>query len=303
MRGARRHRRGGCQWTILRSRGWRRDVASRTSVAPFRPRVDVREVADTDVTCASLVVPYQTERTMSTLVDRIHAIYDRMTPCIHPFIGAAFRNPAAADLRVMGVGINAYSCGDDFGRQAPGLNAAWFEKQTYRFHRAVLRDLSAICLELTRPPFAFAGKTFRGIESIFLTNAVKVYVREAEGKRAAQLSPRHFEEHLAQWRDELDALAEADALPHVIAVIGDPFWKYACASFQEVETFRSIRVRSHRWAPGKCLHYVNRFTLEGPRGAHELLLVRLRHPASRRSAGAPRWLLGQAEFQRIAAAE
>jgi hypothetical protein len=235
---------------------------------------------------------------MSALVQQLHSIYDRHEHRIHPFIGSAFRSPSGADFRVMGVGINAYSSAHDHGQQPPDLNAQWFAKQTYRFHRAVLRDLGELAAGLTQPRAAFAGKRFLGIESVLLTNAVKVYVHEAEGKRAEQLPADAFDAHLDQWRDEIDALADADALPHVIAVIGDPFWKHACDSFRNAP-FRSIRVETHRWAPGKCLHYVNRYALRGPRGAHDLLLVRLRHPASRRINGAPRWLLGQAEFREI----
>jgi len=48
---------------------------------------------------------------------------------------------------------------------------------------------------------------------------------------------------------------------------------------------------------GSCRHFLNRITLDHDGGQHELLLVRLRHPAGRTATGSPKWLLAQPEFR------
>jgi hypothetical protein len=236
---------------------------------------------------------------MNEIVTRIHAIYDRLTPAIHPYIGAAFREPNDGQLRIMAVGINAYSGVNTQGKESPGWFAGWFTSQKYRFYKGVWRDLQGFAKVITRPPFLFAGREFAGMESVYLTNAVKVYVKESEGKRADQLTPDHFAAHLGQWRDELDALAESDAHPHVVAIIGDPFWSYACDSFRR-PAFKSLQVTKQRWCDGKSLHFANRYVVAGPHGERELLLVRLRHPAGRSRTGSPRWLFEQPDFREVA---
>ena len=132
----------------------------------------------------------------------IRSIYERAHPHILPFIGRAFASPKPGDFRAMAVGINAYSCGDDWGRQPPELYAQWFEKQAHRFQRGVHRDLTALSTALAAEPFLFSDRGFAGMDSFFVTNAIKVYMREADGKTADQLSDAHFEAHLGQWHDE-----------------------------------------------------------------------------------------------------
>ncbi len=104
-------------------------------------------------------------------------------------------------------------------------------------------------------------------------------------------------------------MAEAGVLPQVIAIIGHPFWKYACESFRVSPPFKRFSVTGYRWCNGKSLHFANRITLESDRGRHELLLVRLRHPSAARHApsrpgrtpiGLPQWLFEQADFLEIA---
>jgi hypothetical protein len=236
---------------------------------------------------------------MTDIVPRVHAIYDRFSPCIHPYIGAAYRAPNDADLRVMAVGINAYVSASDQGTESPGWFAAWFKNQRDRFHRGVWRDVQAFAARVVEPPLLFAGLQFRGMESVFLTNAVKVYVNESEGKRADQLTAEHFAAHLDQWRDELDVLAESNVLPHVVAIIGGPFLSYACDSFRK-PTFRSLQIAKHRWCDGPSLHFANRYLVTGPHGERELLLVRLRHPAGRAPTGSPKWLFKQPDFRALA---
>src|SRR5205085_2211798 len=116
------------------------------------------------------------------------------------------------------------------------------------------------------------------------TNAVKVYVPESEGKRADQLSDVDYDRHLDQWHDELDAMAEHNVLPHVIAIVGDPFWSRACNSFRQ-SSFKRTKTARYQWCAGSCRHFLNRVTLDAPDGPHETLLLRLRHPAGRAPTG------------------
>jgi hypothetical protein len=239
---------------------------------------------------------------MSNFVEQIHRIYDRHSPCIYPYIGSAFQEPSDGDLRIMGVGINARSEDKHWGTQEPGLYSEWFEKQSWRFQRGVWRDLKDVGERITKAPFLFGGRRFVGMGSVFLTNAVKVYVKDSEGRHADQLTDDDFKRHLDQWHDELDAMAEANLLPHVIAIVGRPFWGLACASFKESPLFKRFAVKEYRWCRDSSLHFANRISLRGPSGDHDLLLLRLRHPAGRAPTGSHDWLFDQADFKQIASA-
>ena len=234
-----------------------------------------------------------------TFAERIHEIYDRNKPKqIHPFIGSSVSTPSTGGLRIMVVGINAYvSTADE--KTSPSWNAEWFRDQTYRYQRGVWRDVKALGAALTSPSYRLGSKTFQGMPSLFVTNAIKVYMPEATGKHADQLSHDDFMRHLDQWHDELDAMAEHHVLPHVIAIIGAPFWPFACASFR-TGAFTHMRTKTYESCNGPCLHFLNKITLDAPGGEHELLLVRLRHPAGRARTGSPKWLLGQAELTAMA---
>jgi hypothetical protein len=177
----------------------------------------------------------------------------------------------------------------------------WFEKQSYRYQKGACRDLRELGARVTQAPFLFAGRRFADMDSVFLTNAVEVYVKDSEGRRADQVTEDHFKRHLDQWHDELDAMAEARLLPHVLAIIGKPFWSFACESFRSSPSFKRLTVKGYRWCKGRALHFANRITPAGPEGDHEMLLVRLRHPAGRAPTGSPRWLFEQQDFADLAA--
>ena len=198
----------------------------------------------------------------------------------------------------MGVGINAYVSERDWPKRSPGWFPAWFKEQRDRFHKGVYRDLKALASAVTSPSARWSGKRFEGLDSVYLTDAVKVYVPEATGKRAKQLTDADYDRHLGQWRDEIDAMAEHRVLPHVIAIIGDPFWSRACDSFRN-GNFTRVKTKKYEWCKGACLHYVNRITLDVGAAEHVLLLLRLRHPASRRPTGSPKWLSQQPEFSEM----
>jgi hypothetical protein len=241
---------------------------------------------------------------VESFVEQIHRIYDCNPNRFYPYVGAAFTHPNDADLRVMGVGINAHSQEKDLASLRPEHYAQWFEQKKWRYQKGVWRDVGALGAKVTDKEFLFAGRVFPGAGSIFLTNAVKVYVVDSDGKRADQLRVGRFEEHLDQWHDELDAMAEAGALPHVIAIIGKPFWQLACASFIEAarsQRFRHLSISRHSGADdGRGAHFVDRFVLESKVGRQDLLLVRLRHPAARTHLCSPRWLFEQDAFREIA---
>lgn len=231
------------------------------------------------------------------LARRIRAIYDEGAPRqIHPHIGGAFLAPAEDSLRILAVGINSYLDAPADASPHPGWFAGWFTEQRHRYTRRLWRDLKVLAETLTAPGARFASKRFRGMDSVFLTNAIKVYLPSSEGKRADQLTDAHFAKHLGQWRGELDAMAEAGALPHVVAIIGAPFWGRACASLSEPSAFEHFAVRESRGYGGPLQHFLRSVEVEAPQGLHELLLVRVRHPAARTTIGSPRWLAGESDF-------
>ncbi len=231
------------------------------------------------------------------LASRIRAIYDEGAPRqIHPHIGGAFLLPADDSLRILAVGINSYLDAPADASPHPGWFAGWFTEQRHGFTRRLWRDLKVLAETLTAPGARFAAKRFQGMDSVFLTNAIKVYLPSSEGKRADQLTDAHFAKHLGQWHGELDAMAEAGALPHVIAIIGAPFWGRACASLSEPSAFERFAVRESRGYGGPLQHFLRSVKLEAPQGSHELLLVRVRHPAARTAIGSPRWLAGESDF-------
>lgn len=237
-----------------------------------------------------------------TFIERVRSIYDRCAPDqIHPYVGGAFIAAGEDTLRVMGVGINAYVDAKDWPKRSPSCFASWFTPPRFPYQKGVWRDVQDLAAAVLGPGSRFSARRFAGMESLYLTNAVKVYVEEAKGKRAVQLSDADYDRHLDQWHDELDAMAEHGVVPHVIAIIGDPFWSRACNSFRD-GAFARMTPKQYEWCKGSCLHYVNRVTLDVGGAEHVLLLVRLRHPASRRATGAPKWLAQQPELRAMLAA-
>jgi hypothetical protein len=200
----------------------------------------------------------------------------------------------------MTVGINAYVSSKDWPPK-PTWMRQWFEDRTYRFQRAVLKTAEKLAAALTAPPGMFAGYTFDVSRGVFATNAVKVYVPEAEGKRADQLDPALYDEHRPQWRRELHALADPHVLPHVIIIFGNPFWEHAWQAFHpnHHDWTGAVRVTSFRSAGGDVLHRANRVALDAGGQPHDLLLVKLRHPAGRSREGSVRWLLARPAFREL----
>jgi hypothetical protein len=148
----------------------------------------------------------------------------------------------------------------------------------------------------------FHGRRFHGRDSTYITNAIKVYLPASKGKVAAQLGPADFERHRHQWHQELQVMAEHRVLPHLLIVFGQPPWATAWEAFcPSLSGTRSgLAVRSYRNPSGPSHHHANRIVIEGGDGqVHDLLLVRLRHPAGRSPTGSPSWLLRQPDLRAL----
>lgn len=227
------------------------------------------------------------------LHDRAHAIYSKRDNHILPFVGSAFDRPTPDQLRVAVVGINSYVSAQHWPLAPGGGFPEWFAQTNYRFFRSVKRNATRLVAGLVDNG-VFEGLRFHWPDSFY----------EAEGKRADQVSPEMFDQHAATWRDELDAMAEHGALPHLIVIFGEPFWKHAWSAFKppRANGFEHLRVLDYRHTDGPSLHFVNRLRLGGANGDQTTLLVHLRHPSSRTRKGSVSWLLAQEDFWTLAKA-
>lgn len=231
------------------------------------------------------------------------AIYSRRDNHILPFVGAAFERPSPDQLRVAVVGINSYVSAQHWPLAPGGGFPDWFAHTKYRFFRSVKRNATRLVSGLVDNGI-FDGLRFEWPDSFYATNAIKTYLPECQGKRADQVSPELFAQHAATWREELDAMAEHGALPHLVVIFGEPFWRNAWSAFRlpHVDAYQHLRVLDYRHADGPSLHFVNRLGLGGVSGEQTTLLVRLRHPSSRTLKGSLSWLLGQEDFWSLAKA-
>jgi hypothetical protein len=238
------------------------------------------------------------------ITTQLEAIYTRHEHAVLPYIGAAFQQPDERDLRVMAIGINAYISAKDWPPKAHWMRD-WFEQRKPRFYQRVFKEAAQLAAAVTAPSMMFEGRVFDPQRCLLGTNAVKTYLPEAEGKRAEQLTAEHFAQHDLQWRDELQLLAEAGVAPHVILIFGAPFWEHAWKAFHPEHTSlrAPIAVRSFRAAWGDAPHRLNRITLDLAGRPHDLLLVRLMHPAGRSMMGSARWLVGRSAFRELAGRE
>jgi hypothetical protein len=231
----------------------------------------------------------------SNLAATLKAIYSKRDNHILPFVGAAFDHPASDKLRVLVVGINAYVSANDWDKINPAWFARWFEHSAHRFYKGVKEEATNLAAALVDRSEALHGMKLVWPDSFYATNAIKTYLPEADGKRADQVSPEPPDEHASTWRDELDAIAEHGALPHLIVIFGEPFWKHAWSAFKppHSDNYKHLRVLDHQHTNGPSLHFVNRLRPGGANGEQTALLVRLRHPSSRTKKGSVSWLLAQ----------
>jgi hypothetical protein len=242
------------------------------------------------------------ERTQ--LAARVNSIYSQTAMHILPFVGSCFENPDQRALRVLTIGINAYIGSKDLGKVSPDWFRRGFAEGKYRFDRGVFREAQSLASAVTGPRMLFEGLQFRDHDSIYHTNAIKVYLLEAEGKRVAQLTENHFKDFVKPWHAELAELAAHGALPHIAIVFGEPFWEIAWSTFHKEGNYRhpGLDVRRYESTSGSTLHHLNRITLGTGTGEHRMLLVRLAHPAARTRSRSARWLAQQPEFLRFGGA-
>jgi len=240
-----------------------------------------------------------------TFVEQVEALYRRHEHHILPFVGRAFSIPSRTDLRVLTIGINAYISPKDWhperNQPHPEWLRGWFANGRHRFDRRVLKDATELARQLVPVVPAFAGLGFAGRDSIFHTNAIKVYVPEAKGKHAHQLEDADFERHVPQWHDELRMMSDAGVLPHLVLVFGGPFWRYAWPAFHPAHqaSRAGLEVTGYQAGAGEAAHWATRVTIAKQGAQHELLLVRLRHPSGRTPKGSPRWLMDNTDFRTL----
>lgn len=229
----------------------------------------------------------------------IAEIYSRSSPHILPFMGDAFLSPAATDLRVLAIGINAY-----FHENTPpspeSFANAWKGGGTYRYQRAVFHEAAKLSSALVSSGSMFAGKTFDVARSLYGTNAIKVWLPASRGRFAADVDAAEFDRHLAQWHDELGVLREHNVLPHVVIVTSEVFWERAWQTFHPDHHGGALGVVKYTAAWEDAPHRVNRIEIDrGDGERHTMLLVRLRHPAARGEVGTAKWLLEKSAFRQI----
>lgn len=214
---------------------------------------------------------------------------------IHPFIGSAFSATGPDALRVMAIGVNTYC--DPGSKPAPRCYAEDFRHQRYLFQQRVLRDAETIATALAGG--AEWSWPFMGIDSVYLTNAVKRWLPKSEGLRAHKAEERWFQEGEPIFARELDLLAERGRLPHLIIVFGGRPWRHVWPAFgRGSPSF----VRAYHPQPGPLYHHLNVIDLDELGACRRALLIRLRHPSAAHYK--PRWtpeaLVAHPVFRRVA---
>jgi hypothetical protein len=232
----------------------------------------------------------------------IHDIYRVHPGYFFPYVGSRYLDPEPNVLRVLALGINAHVEDAQWPPAGPPPTwfGSWFEQAKYRYQRRVLKDVDTLVRGLAVEGTLFHGRPWHGASAVYATNAVKVYLPDSEGKKASQVGPEHFERHRDQWHQELRVMAEHKALPDLIVVFGVLPWATAWQAFcpTSTGTKSGLSVSSYRNPSGPSHHHANRIVIEGGDGqVHDLLLVRLRHPAGRSPTGSPSWLLRQPDLR------
>lgn len=237
------------------------------------------------------------------MADVIEALYEALPAHteagwygpIHPFIGTAFSAQGPDALRVMAIGVNTYC---DPGSAPPPRNYAEnFRHQDYTFQQRVLEDATTVAHTLSGS--TEWSRPFLGIESIYLTNAVKRWLPKSEGLRVHKAEERWFQEGEAVFARELDLLAERGRLPHLIVVFGGRPWRHVWPAFCHP---KPPFVHDYHSQPGPLFHHLNVIELDDSNAHRRALLMRLRHPSAAHYR--PRWtpeaLTTHPVFRRVA---
>lgn len=241
------------------------------------------------------------ERRM-TFLDEVYAIYDSAAEGgaipSHPFVGAAFTG-SKDSLRIACVGINCYISPDDWRPPEPNWFASWFRQQKLPFSRGAAKAAATVGHALEVAGWGH----FDGLESCWATNAIKVYLGEAEGKEAHQVPADAFEKHAATWRLELDVMAAHDVLPHAVVVLGEPQWGATCRSLDPRHgwTYQHLSLLEYQTTPGDLYHHLNRIRVRAGGIARSILVIRVPHPRAFGAKPRAEDLVEHADFQRVVA--
>ncbi|MCB9520803.1 MAG: hypothetical protein H6698_09375 [Myxococcales bacterium] len=205
-------------------------------------------------------------------------------PHIEPFVGSDYDRPNDRRLRVLAIGINAYISEKDFAGCHPQWFSAWAERGEHRFSGGVQREVralaDALCDQASDQQLGFDVRT-----GLYLTNAVKRFLPATMGKRASQVDAAWFDEGRAIWDQELRLLAAHGALPHAVVVFGadawEPTWRVLAdlCSDPSADSFVEYRPMARS---SDLFHRLNVVKVLEGRGARNLALVRLDHPAAHR---------------------
>lgn len=150
------------------------------------------------------------------LIEHLTGVYPTATPAappngghaIRPHVGAAFLPDGPAALRIMAIGVNSYFT--DPASPAPERWSRGFIDQDWPFQRRVLRDIDAMAEGLHGSQLA-RGLPYLRFDSVYLTNAVKRWLRDA--KKARAVEDDWLEEGAAVLARELALLAAVGRLP------------------------------------------------------------------------------------------
>lgn len=236
-----------------------------------------------------------------SLIHTIHAAYDAL-PLIdgahgplYPFVGTAYTDASGDSLRVMAIGVNAY--GEAHHVHDPACWASGFRHQHWPYQRRVLADLTALAEGLAGAT-RVGGRPFLGMESVYLTNAVKRWLPNA--KKAHTVAESWFEEGAPVFDAELAALAEAGRLPHVVVVVGQRPWRSVCDALRPERAAWSSSYTPMDPA-NPLFHYLNLVQVCEDGARRPLLLMRIRHSAAShwKKGWAPADLLGEPTFRQV----
>jgi hypothetical protein len=212
-----------------------------------------------------------------SLVDAIRVAYDALPLVdgphqpIHPFVGAACTGGDHATLRVMAVGVNAH--GEVHHVPEPGRWALGFRRQEWRYQRRVL---GALAKGLAGSAVA-SGWPFLGIESVYMTNAVKRWLPNA--KRAQAVAEGWFVEGAPVLDAELAALAAVDRLPHIVVVVGSRPWGYVHPAFRPTKA-PWVATCPHMGPKNRLFHYLKLVEVREAGMVRPLVLLRIRRSSA-----------------------
>ena len=229
-----------------------------------------------------------------------HPVHGHLGP-LHPFVGAAYQEPVPDALRVLAIGINSYVGPDHPVSRptCPNWFRGWMADGAHRFYRGVASECGVIAEALTDSP-DFAGLRYRGLGSIYLTNAVKRFLPAAQGAKAADVDPRFHREGARVWRQELELLAEYGVLPHVIVVLGEAGWKASWSALGREPRAAWVEDYVPCSPSSPMRHRLNRVVVQEDGKTRLMLLVRVAHPASANKTWSAARLVAHPEFQQHA---